>query len=68
MIKNTAMGFILIRMAGAIKGNGLMANNMVRAFSLRRKVLRRRVSGKMERGCNGLMMTNDKSKFINLLN
>lgn len=61
MIKNMGMEFTHILMAGAIKDNGLMANNTERASSLHRKVLRRKACGRMERGCNGLMMMNEKS-------
>ena len=62
MIKNMGMESTHIQMAGAIKDNGLMANNTGKAFSLLHKVLRKKVSGRMGKECNGLMMMNDISE------
>jgi hypothetical protein len=61
MIKNTGMESTHIQMAEVIKDNGLMANSMEKVFSLHHKVLRKKGSGRMERGCNGSMMMNEQS-------
>ena len=64
MIKNMDMESTHIQMEEAIKVNGQMANSMEKAFLSRHKVQRRKGFGRMEKGCNGLTMMNDRIRIF----
>ena len=69
MIKSMDTVYTHIQTEGAIKANGKMVNSMVKGYLLHHKVPRKKVFGRMVKGCSGLMMMNERltiRKFLNL--